>query len=84
MDQAKFEQEMQLKQVDNEAKIQVAQIKADTDIAVAEIGDENRRDIADMKEKLSTLRQREKQDQTTAINNNDGESFEKVKQKITE
>jgi hypothetical protein len=84
MDQAKFEQEMQLKQVDNEAKIQVAQIKADTDIAVAEIGDENRRDIADMKEKLSTLRQREKQDQTTAINNNDGEAFEKVKQKITE
>lgn len=84
MDQAKFEQEMQLKQVDNDAKIQVAQIKADTDIAVAEIGDENRRDIADMKEKLSTLRQREKQDQTTAINNNDGQAFEKVKQKITE
>lgn len=84
MDQAKFEQEMQLKQVDNDVKIQVAQIKAETDIAVAEIGDENRRDIADMKEKLSTLRQREKQDQTTAINNNDGEAFEKVKQKITE
>ena len=84
IDQSKFEQQMQLKQVDNDAKIQVAQIKADTDIAVAEIGDENRRDISDMKEKLSTLRQREKERQSTTVNNNDGEAFEKVKQKITE
>ena len=78
---AKFQREAQLKKVDNDTKIQVANIQAQADIKVAEINDMSKRDIADMKEKVSLG----KEGNTVENTGSDAaESFEKVKDKVTE
>ena len=49
-EKAKFEEEAQLKQMDNEAKIEVAEIQAESRLQVAKIQSEDKRDIHDASE----------------------------------
>lgn len=77
---AKFQREAQLKKLDNDTKIKVANIQSETDIKVAQINDMNKRDIADMKEKVTLS----KEGETGGNNKTASESFEKVKDKVSE
>ena len=76
---AKFEKEAQLKQIDNEAKIQVAKINAQTDLQVAKIASDDKRDIEDMKAKMSLM---DKEKNAAGTNNNDANKFEQIKNKV--
>ena len=76
---AKFEKEVQLKQIDNEAKIQVAKINSQTDLQVAKIASDDKRDIEDMKAKMSLM---DKEKNAAGTDNNDAEKFEQIKNKV--